>query len=291
MRLSRLLPAKLRKTDVIIPVVKMHGAIMAGGAPFRPSLSLASVAGPLQRAFEMKDAPVVAISVNSPGGSPVQSRLIYSRIRELAEEKKKRVLVFVEDIAASGGYMIALAGDEIIADETSILGSIGVVAASFGFVEAIGKLGVERRVYTAGKNKVMLDPFKPEKKADIDHLKSLQSDIHEIFIDMVKERRDGKLADDPNIFSGMFWTGRPAREKGLVDSFGHMSSVLKERYGEKTGLRLMQAKKNLFGRPVGAVSLSQGSDMSAVGSAIAGGLPGSVAQEAEERALWARYGL
>lgn len=287
MRLSRLLPAKLRKSDTIIPVVRMQGAIMAGTSIGRQNLSLATVAGPLKRAFDMKEAPVVAISVNSPGGSPVQSRLIYSRIRELAEEKKKRVLIFVEDVAASGGYMIALAGDEIIADETSIVGSIGVVAATFGFVEAIDKLGVERRVYTAGKNKVTLDPFKPEKKADVDHVKTLQADIHEIFIDMVKERRGDKLANDSDIFSGLYWTGRPAKERGLIDSFGHMSSVLKERYGEKTKLVLVQAKRNFFGRPVPSVNVDAGS----VGADLAAGLPASILDEAGERALWARYGL
>lgn len=261
---------------------------MANSSALRQNLSLASVAGPLKRAFDMKDAPIVAISVNSPGGSPVQSRLIYSRIRELAEEKQKRVLIFVEDVAASGGYMIALAGDEIIADETSILGSIGVVAATFGFVEAINKLGVERRVYTAGKNKVSMDPFQPEKKTDIAHIKMLQEDIHEIFIDMVKDRRGTKLSDDPDIFTGMYWTGRPAKERGLIDGFGHMSAVLKERYGKKTKLVLMQTKKNFFGRPVGAVDAGLSSS---IGHDIANTIPGSIASEVEERALWARYGL
>lgn len=291
MRLSKLLPAKLRKTGTVIPVVRMNGAIMANASPLRQNLSLATVAGQLKRAFDMKDAPVVAISINSPGGSPVQSRLIYSRIRELAEEKKKRVLVFVEDVAASGGYMIALAGDEIIADETSILGSIGVVAASFGFVEAIDKLGIERRVYTAGKNKVTLDPFQPEKRADIAHLKNLQQDIHEIFIDMVKDRRGDKLADDPDIFSGLFWTGRPARERGLIDGFGHMSAVLKERYGEKTKLELMHGKKNFFGRPVTSVDATITGTGNSFGADLGTALPVSLAAEAEERALWARYGL
>ncbi|MCB1386717.1 MAG: S49 family peptidase [Nitratireductor sp.] len=286
MRLSRLLPRALRKNETTIPVVRMHGAIMASSSPLRQNLSLTAVAGPLERAFSMKRAPVVAISVNSPGGSPVQSRLIYARIRELAAEKNKKVLVFVEDVAASGGYMIALAGDEIIADETSIVGSIGVVAAGFGFVEAIGRLGVERRVYTAGKNKVMLDPFQPEKKSDIAHVKNLQEDIHRIFIDMVKERRGGKLVDDPDIFSGMFWTGGPAREKGLVDGFGHMGTELKKRYGDKTRLVLMQARRNLLGRPVPAVGTG-----SSVGAQLASHLPGSIADELEERALWGRYGL
>lgn len=290
MRFSKLLPASLRKTDTIIPVVRMQGAIMPSSSPLRQNLSLASVAGPLKRAFDMKDAPVVAISVNSPGGSPVQSRLIYSRIRELAEEKQKRVLIFVEDVAASGGYMIALAGDEIIADETSILGSIGVVSASFGFVKAIEKLGIERRVYTAGKNKVTMDPFQPEKKSDIAHAKLLQEDIHDIFINMVKERRGDKLADDPDIFSGLYWTGRPAKERGLIDSFGHMSETLKQRYGKKTKLVLMQTKKSFLGRPISSI-VTRFAPNASIGEDIANALPSSLSQEVEERALWARYGL
>ena len=290
MRLSKFLPAALRKTDTIIPVVRMSGAIMAGSSPLRQNLSLASVAGPLKRAFEMKDAPVVAISINSPGGSPVQSRMIYSRIRELADENNKRVLVFVEDVAASGGYMISLAGDEIIADETSIIGSIGVVAATFGFVEAINKLGVERRVYTAGKNKVSMDPFQPEKKSDVAHIKMLQEDIHEIFIDMVKSRRGSKLTDDPDIFTGMYWTGRPAKERGLIDGFGHMSSVLKERYGKKTKLVLMQGRKSLFGRPIASVSGAE-TISGSLGTEIGNALPAGILNEIEERSLWARYGL
>ncbi len=289
MRLSRLLPSKLRKTDTIIPVVRMQGTIMAGASPLRQNLSLATVASPLKRAFDIKDAPVVAISVNSPGGSPVQSRLIYARIRELAEEKNKRVLVFVEDVAASGGYMIALAGDEIIADETSIVGSIGVVAATFGFVEAIDKLGIERRVYTAGKNKVSLDPFQPEKKGDVDHIKALQLDIHDVFIDMVKERRGARLADDPDIFTGLYWTGRPAKERGLIDSFGPMSSVLKERYGKKVRLELMQARRSFLGRPVPSVGVE--GVVPGIGAEIAANLPGNILDEIQERALWARYGL
>ncbi|MCB1439505.1 MAG: S49 family peptidase [Nitratireductor sp.] len=298
MKISGLIPARLRKDVTVIPVVRLHGTISASNSPFSRNMNMATVASQLQRAFEMKQAPVVAISINSPGGSPVQSRLIYSRIRELAAEHGKKVLVFVEDVAASGGYMIALAGDEIIADETSIVGSIGVVAAGFGFVEAIGKLGVERRVYTAGKNKVTLDPFLPEKKSDVDHLKKLQLDIHDIFISMVKERRGAKLAEDDNLFSGQFWTGRPAKELGLVDGFGHMSSELKKRYGKKTKLVLMQAKRNLFGRPVPSVAVAAGAP-GGIGGGLGGGVGGEIArelpaglvEEANERAMWARYGL
>ena len=210
-----------------IPVVRLHGTIMAGGGQFRPSLSLASTAGADREGVCLHDAPAVAISINSPGGSPVQSRLIYKRIRDLAAEKNKTVLVFVEDVAASGGYMIAVAGDEIIADPSSIVGSIGVVSASFGFPELMKKIGVERRVYTAGKNKAVLDPFKPEKKEDIERLKELQLEVHETFIDLVKERRGAKLKDDPDLFTGLFWTGKRGVELGLVDALGDMRDVLK----------------------------------------------------------------
>lgn len=195
--LKRLVPKRFRKQELVIPVVRMHGAIMAGGSQFRPALNIAGYGPLLDKAFGMKDAPVVAITLNSPGGSPVQSRMIYSRIRQLAEEKNKKVIIFVEDVAASGGYMIALAGDEIIADPTSIVGSIGVVSGGFGFPEMLKKIGVERRVYTAGQNKAILDPFQPEKEGDIEYLKSLQLEIHNVFIDMVKMRRGSKLKDDP----------------------------------------------------------------------------------------------
>jgi len=165
--IRRYLPKRFRKEGVTIPVVKLHGAIMAGGSQFRPALNLAAVASPLEKAFSYKDAPAVVLSINSPGGSPVQSRMIFARIRQLAAEKNKRVLVFVEDVAASGGYMLALAGDEIFADPTSVVGSIGVVSGGFGFPELLKKIGVERRVYTAGENKAILDPFKPEKRATL----------------------------------------------------------------------------------------------------------------------------
>ncbi|HUN13384.1 MAG TPA: S49 family peptidase, partial [Rhabdaerophilum sp.] len=193
---NRLLPRSWRSDAITIPVVRLHGTIMSGGGQFRPNLSLASTAGVLEKAFADASAPAVAISINSPGGSPVQSRLIYRRIRDLAAEKNKEVLVFVEDVAASGGYMIAVAGDEIIADPSSIVGSIGVVSASFGFTELMKKIGVERRVHTAGRNKAVLDPFKPEKEEDVERLKSLQLEIHDTFIDLVKERRGARLKDD-----------------------------------------------------------------------------------------------
>jgi signal peptide peptidase SppA len=182
---NRILPKRLRSEGITIPVIRLQGAIFAGGNQLRPALSLAGTAGLIEKAFAFKEAPAVAISLNSPGGSPVQSRLIYKRIRDLADEKGKHVLVFVEDIAASGGYMIALAGDEIIADPSSIVGSIGVVSASFGFQDLIKKIGVERRVHTAGQNKAVLDPFRPEKKEDVERLKALQLEVHETLIEVV----------------------------------------------------------------------------------------------------------
>lgn len=286
--LARLLPQSMRPEVVTIPVVRLHGTIMAGGTQFQQRLSLATTAGVLEKAFAFKKSPAVAISINSPGGSPVQSRLIHKRIRDLAEEKKKTVLVFVEDVAASGGYMIATAGDEIVADPSSIVGSIGVVTASFGFPELMKKIGVERRVHTAGRNKSVLDPFKPEKKEDIERLKSLQLDIHQTFIDLVKERRGARLADDPDLFTGVFWTGTRSRELGLVDGIGDMRSFLKARYGEKTRLRLITQPRGLFGRGLGLFGTS------GVGTAageIAAAAAEGVADTLQERALWGRYGL
>jgi Periplasmic serine proteases (ClpP class) len=282
--LKKLLPARFRPDETVIPVVRLHGPIMAGGSQFRPTISLATVAPLLQRAFSFKEAPAVAIVVNSPGGSPVQSRLIYRRIRDLAREKDKKVLVFVEDVAASGGYMIACAGDEIVADPSSIVGSIGVVSAGFGFVGFIEKLGIERRVYTAGRNKSSLDPFKPEVESEIEHLKSLQLDIHEIFIDLVKESRGAKLGDDPDLFTGKFWSGVRGLDLGLVDELSDMRSVLKARYGDKVRLRLVTAPKGLFGRRLpGALARLDAGAVAAVASEGMNAL--------EERALWSRYGL
>ncbi|MBD9648912.1 S49 family peptidase [Ensifer sp. ENS09] len=284
--LRRLLPKRFRKEGVTIPVVRLHGAIMAGGGQFRPALNLATAAPLLEKAFAVKEAPAVAISVNSPGGSPVQSRLIYQRIRDLALEKKKRVLIFVEDVAASGGYMIALAGDEIIADPTSIVGSIGVVSGGFGFPELLKKIGVERRVYTAGENKVMLDPFQPEKENDIAFLKNLQLDIHDTFIQMVKARRGQLLADDPDIFSGLFWTGRRGLELGIIDGLGDLRGEVKKRYGDKARLELIHPVRSLFGRRQSGAAVA-----GAIAAPLAASAAAGLAEAIEERALWARFGL
>jgi signal peptide peptidase SppA len=277
----------MRGSAVTIPVVRLHGTIMSGGGQFRQPLSLASTAGMIEKAFSIKDAPAVALSVNSPGGSPVQSRLIYRRIRDLAKEKDKIVLVFVEDVAASGGYMIAVAGDEIIADPSSIVGSIGVVSAGFGFTGLLDKIGVERRLHTAGRNKATLDPFSPERAEDVEHLKALQLEVHQTFIDLVKERRAGKLAADDDLFTGLFWSGIRGKELGLVDHLGDMRSFLKKRYGEKTQMHLITPPRGLFGRRMGLFGTSAASNGEAMAAAAAHGL----ADAATDRALWARFGL
>ncbi len=277
------MPKRFRKEGAVIPVVKLQGTIMSGGGRLRPALNIANVAPVLEKAFGMKEAPAVAISLNSPGGSPVQSRLIFTRIRELAREKNKKVLIFVEDVAASGGYMIALAGDEIIADPTSIVGSIGVVSGGFGFPELLKKIGVERRVYTAGENKAILDPFQPEKEKDIEYLKTLQLEIHQIFISMVRERRGARLKDDETVFSGLFWTGTRGLELGLIDGLGDMRQELKRRYGPKARLVPVAASRGIFGRR--AAGVMAGSP--AIGADLAAGL----VETAEDKALWSRFGL
>lgn len=279
--IARLIPKRFRKEGIVIPVVRLNGMIMASGGPLRQTLSLAGVAPVLEKAFTLKGSPAVALSINSPGGSPVQSRLIFQRIRDLAAENGRDVIVFCEDVAASGGYMIACAGDEIVADPSSIVGSIGVVSGGFGFVELLGKLGIERRVHTAGQNKAILDPFRPERDEDIEHLKALQLEVHETFIDLVKARRGAKLVDDPALFTGLFWSGRKAATLGLVDRVGDLRGVLRERYGPKVKPVTIQAKRSLFGaRP-------RGLGIAGEAAAAAGGL----AAAAQERALWARYGL
>ncbi|MBE7184858.1 MAG: S49 family peptidase [Methylobacterium mesophilicum] len=279
----RLLPASIRSDGTVIPVVRLQGTIMAGGGQLRPSLNLASVAGVLEKAFAFKDAPAVAIAVNSPGGSPVQSRLIFQRIRDLAEDKNKRVIVFVEDVAASGGYMIALAGDEIVADPSSIVGSIGVVSASFGFTEMMRKIGIERRVHTAGANKAVLDPFQPEKEEDVERLKALQLEVHQTFIDLVKERRGDRLDSDPDLFTGLFWTGKRGLQLGLVDRLGDIRGTLRERYGRKTRLRLVSPRRSLFSRRLGLFGIGADEGLGDVGAGLL--------RAAEDRAHWARFGL
>jgi signal peptide peptidase SppA len=238
-----------RSKRTVVPVVRLAGTIGLA-SPLRPGLSLATVERPIERAFAMK-GPAVAIVVNSPGGSPVQSSLIFQRIRALAAERKKTVLTFVEDVAASGGYWLATAGDEIFADATSLVGSIGVVTATFGFPDLLEKIGVERRVYTIGENKAILDPFRPEKESDILILKAVQADVQEAFVSVVKARRADRLADDPDLFTGRFWSGAAAVRLGLVDGLGDLRAVLRERYGERVAIRPVAAARRPFWRRLG----------------------------------------
>ncbi len=282
-RLKSLVPGMRDKVPVV-PVVRLSGLI-GMSAPFRPGLSLTSVAGALNRAFSIRAAPAVAIVVNSPGGSPVQSHLIYRRIRQLAAEKEREVLVFVEDVAASGGYMLTLAGDEVFVDPSSIVGSIGVVSQGFGFVRLIDRVGIERRLYTAGENKAILDPFKPENPDDVEHLKSLQADVHATFIELVKERRGDKLADDGDLFTGLFWSGRRAVDLGLADAVGDARGVLVERYGKDVILKPVETRRGSLLRRTSPE----------IGGGFMGRFAARVADDlldaAEARAMWSRYRL
>lgn len=279
-RLANLIPRRFRRGVAFVPVVRLSG-IIGYTTPLSPGMTLGSVSKTLERAFSIKQAKAVALVVNSPGGSPVQSHLIHQRIRALAEEHKKKVFVFVEDVAASGGYMIASAADEIIADPSSIVGSIGVITASFGFDKLIKRIGVERRVYTAGEKKVMLDPFQPEKPEDVERLKAAQKDIHAVFISLVKERRGKKLkGTDKTLFSGEFWTGAEAEKLGLVDGIGDLRSTLRARFGKKVDIRLIPPPTGWLGRrPTG------------VGAELPGDWAATLISAIEARALWARYGL
>src|SRR5205085_9183282 len=251
-RMMEWIPARLRRGIAVVPVVRLSGLIGAV-TPLRPGLSLAGLARTLERAFAMKHARAVALVINSPGGSPVQSRQIYLRIRQLAAEKKVPVLAFVEDVAASGGYMIACAADEIFCDPSSILGSIGVVGGSFGFQELIRKIGVERRLYTAGEPKAMLDPFLPENREDVARLKTIQREIHAIFIALVKASRGSRLkGGDDVLFTGEYWAGETSVSLGLADAIGDLRSTLRARYGDKVETPLIAPARGmlsgLFGR-------------------------------------------
>ncbi len=246
--LRPLLPQRLRGGTPVVPVVRLSGVIGLS-TPLRPGVTLAGLARPLERAFGMRKARAVALLINSPGGSPVQSHLIYRRIRQLAAEKAVPVIAFAEDVAASGGYMIACAADEIICDSSSIVGSIGVVGGSFGFAKLMDKLGIERRLYTSGERKAMLDPFLPEKPEDVERLKTVQREIHEDFIALVKERRGARLVGPENdLFSGEFWTGNKAVELGIADGVGDLRSVLRERFGDKVVTPLVPAARGWLGR-------------------------------------------
>lgn len=295
-RLRFLVSPRFRAEHPLVPVVRLSGAIGVSTG-FRPGLSFQGVASALEKAFTAPGARAVALLINSPGGSPTQSHLIYQRIRLLAKEKELPVYAFCEDAAASGGYMLACAADEIWADQNSIVGSIGVVSGGFGFHELIGRWGVERRLYTTGENKAILDPFRPEDPKDVARLRTIQERIFDGFKALVRERRGEKLASDQDgeLFSGAFWAGEDAKALGLVDGLGEIRSVMREKLGEKVRLRLVAPP-----RP-GLVSqlLRRGPQQEApVGGGLGGLLGGGALidpREAlatlEERALWARLGL
>ena len=281
---ARLVPRRFRTDIPVVPVVRISGVIGVV-TPLRPGLLLSTIARSLERAFNTRHARAVALVINSPGGSPSQSHLIFQRIRQLAEEKQIPVLAFVEDIGASGGYMLACAGDEIICNDFSIVGSIGVVGASFGFPKLMEKVGIDRRLYTSGDRKAMLDPFLPEKPEDVKRIKAIQQNIHEHFIALVKERRGSKLSgSDKLLFSGEFWTAEKAIELGLADSIGELRSILRARYGEKVHTPLISAERSIFGRRLPGVGFVD---------TLAGrpGLADDFISALEVRALWGRYGL
>jgi len=280
------IPARLRRGTAVVPVVRLSGLIGAV-TPLRPGMSLGGVARTLERAFAVKNAKAVALVINSPGGSPVQSRQIYLRIRQLAVEKKLPVLVFVEDVAASGGYMIACAGDEIFCDPSSILGAIGVVGGSFGFQELISKIGVERRLYTAGAHKAMLDPFLPENPEDVARVKALQREIHAIFIALVKGSRGARLKDaDDVLFTGEYWAGETSVSLGLADAIGDLRSTLRARYGDKVLTPLVAPATGMLSGLLGRRSAGTLASLEGVS-----GLPEELISALESRAIWAKFGF
>ena len=265
----------LFKKKKIIPHIKLSGVIGNVGK-FKQGIDFAGQEEIIKKAFELKKSPCVAVTINSPGGSPVQSHLIYNFIRQQAKKNKKKVIVFAEDVAASGGYLISCAGDEIYANQSSIIGSIGVIYSSFGFKELIEKIGIQRRVYTAGKNKSTLDPFLEEKKEDIERLKNIQLDLHKNFIEVVENSRSTKLKKDNGIelFSGEFWSGKKALELGLIDGIGNSNEVLREKYGDDIIIKNFEKSKGWLAR-----KLSSESQVEMLINSI------------EEKSIWQKYGF
>jgi signal peptide peptidase SppA len=275
---------RFRHPPAVVAVLRLNGVIGGGGA-LRRGMSLATLASTIERAFKLGGLKAVALSINSPGGTPVQAALIAQRIRRLAEEKKVPVFAFAEDVAASGGYWLATAADEIFADENSIVGSIGVVSGGFGFTELIGRIGVQRRLYTSGERKAMLDPFLDEKPEDVTRLRAIQSDIHDAFKVQVRSRRGSRLkGSDDELFSGEFWTGKRALELGLIDGLGDLRSVMRQRFGDDVKLRPVGAAIPWWRRRLaGGTSFGFAAD----GGDFASGLLAAI----EERLWWNRFGL
>ena len=265
------------KKKTVIPYVRLTGVIGSAGK-FKQGLDFAGQKNILKKAFSLKKIKHVAIAINSPGGSPVQSHLIYSYIRQLADKKKIKVLIFAEDVAASGGYLIACAGDEIYANSSSIIGSIGVISASFGFKDLIKKIGIDRRIYTAGKNKSTLDPFVEEKEEDIKRLKSIQLELHSDFIKVVETSRGSKLKDPEknNIFTGEFWTGASSLKLGLIDGLGNADQILKEKFGEKVIIKSFEKSKGFIARKLSS-SLQNPIE--------------NFINSLEEKSMWQKFGL
>lgn len=281
----RVVPSAIRGDKTFVPLVRLNGAI-GMGTPLRPALTLSSLNDTLERAFAMRKAPAVVLAVNSPGGSPVQSALIHSRIRQLAREREKPVIAYCEDVAASGGYWLASAGDEIFADPSSIIGSIGVLYAGFGFPGLMEKLGVERRVYTAGEHKMTLDPFQPAREQDVERLKRLQADVHDSFKALVRERRAGKLnGSEEDLFSGAFWSGRQALALGLVDGIGSLHDIVREKFGPDAELKPI-ARPTSWIRRLGMPRVWWRRS-----EPLAYGLADELVSVLETRALWQRFGL
>jgi len=281
--LEKLRVPGFRNPKPVVAVLRLSGVIGQIGNPIRQGLTAVDLMRPIERAFSLPKLKAVALQVNSPGGSPVQSSLIFKRIRAMAEEKEIPVFAFAEDVAASGGYMLACAADEIYADESSVVGSIGVISSGFGFVELLEKLGVERRVHTEGKNKSMLDPFQKENPQDVKRLKELQGDIYTTFTNIVKSRRGDKLKKPYNkLFSGEFWTGCKSLELGLIDGIGELTSVMQERYGDRVKFRPVSERKSWLKQKF-TMWLPQGPNV--------GSWASELISAAEERALWDRFGL
>jgi len=268
---------KIFKKKKIVPHIRLSGVIGSVGK-FKQGLDFAGQKEIIEKAFAMKKALAVAVSINSPGGSPVQSHLIYSYIRKQAKKNKKKVLVFAEDVAASGGYLIACAGDEIYANSSSIIGSIGVIYSSFGLQELIKKVGIQRRVYTAGKNKSTLDPFVEEKQEDIERLKKIQLELHSDFIKVVEDSRSNKIKKDsnPDLFTGEFWSGATAKKLGLIDGIGNADEVIKEKFGEEVVIKKLEKPKSWLNKKLSGSSESQIDNLLNI---------------LEEKSIWQKYGF
>ena len=265
------------KKKNVVPIIRLSGVIGNVGK-FKQGIDFAGQQELIKKAFSLKKIKAVAISINSPGGSPVQSHLIYSYIRKMAKKKNIKVFVFAEDVAASGGYLISCAGDEIYANSSSIIGSIGVIYSSFGFQELIKKIGVERRVYTAGKNKSTLDPFLEEKKEDIERLKNIQLDLHADFIKVVENSRSNKLKKETGVelFTGEFWSGSKAMELGLIDGIGNVEDILKEKFGDSVVIKKFEKPKSWINKKLSSTNENHVDQL---------------LQVLEERSIWQKYGF